>query len=235
MAFTHSYPWHRRAACGLFVAALMLALDTAAVEEGTVRFAGEITPASVAAFIARYREARPARLVITSAGGDVVAGIRLGRWVHDRRLDITVRDYCLSSCANYVFTAAARKTIAPGAVVAWHGNYLLLQQTGAWRAEIPLRMKKYGETRMVARDFVRAQVSRLAALEKAFFRDIGVDPAICYIGKLPPHSVPNYFMLSPADMARFGVSEVQAPPAWPPMRRQLRGEDLRRIALDPPN
>ena len=36
----------------------------------------------------------------------------------------------LSSCANYVFPAGYHKTIGPGAIVAWHGNYHHLKQTG---------------------------------------------------------------------------------------------------------
>lgn len=62
-------------------------------------------------------------LRLTSSGGEVEAAIRLAGWIYTNKIDIEVVDYCLSSCANYLFTAAFQKTILPGAVVAWHGNY----------------------------------------------------------------------------------------------------------------
>ena len=56
-------------------------------------------------------------LLIDSAGGEIVVGMDFGR-----ELDVVVDRACLSSCANYVFTAARKKEILPGAVVAWHGS-----------------------------------------------------------------------------------------------------------------
>src|SRR4051812_34885941 len=63
-------------------------------------------------------------LQITSGGGSVDAGIKVGNLVFDKGLDVIVAKSCLSSCANYVFTAGRRKQILPGAIVAWHGSVL---------------------------------------------------------------------------------------------------------------
>ena len=38
--------------------------------------------------------------------------------------DVEIVDYCVSSCANYVFVAARTKRVLPGGAVAWHGNAL---------------------------------------------------------------------------------------------------------------
>ncbi|MCP3704540.1 MAG: hypothetical protein GY954_16625, partial [Alteromonas sp.] len=46
------------------------------------------------------------RLKITSSGGDVFGGMDIGNIVHQHKLDVEVHDYCLSSCANYIATAA---------------------------------------------------------------------------------------------------------------------------------
>ena len=154
------------------------------------------------------------RLIITSSGGDVEAGIALASWVFDHGLDIEVSEYCLSSCANYVFPAGRHKSIGSGAIVAWHGNYNHLKQTGLWRDDIAARMERHGEDAATAEVHVREQVGRLVRLERDFFARIGVNEYLCWVGKMPPYNAPDYYFLSRQDMARFGVSQVQTPPGY---------------------
>lgn len=154
------------------------------------------------------------RLSISSSGGEVAAAIVLGEWVFAQHLDVEVPDYCLSSCANYVFPAGRQKRIHAGAVVAWHGNYRHLQQTGLWRDDVTARMQRHGEDRKTATRHVLAQVAYLVTLERDFFARIGVDEHLCWIGKRPPYNVSDYYFLSTHDMARFGVDRVQAPPDY---------------------
>ena len=154
------------------------------------------------------------RLVITSSGGEVEAGIALGLWVFEHKLDIEVPEYCLSSCANYVFPAGQKKSIDAGAIVAWHGNYNHLKQTGLWKDDIAGRMKRHGEDTATAEAYVREEVDRLVRLEHEFFARIGVNEYLCWIGKMPPYNTPNYYFLSRRDMARFGVTHIQAPPRY---------------------
>jgi hypothetical protein len=144
----------------------------------------------------------------------VEAGIALGSWVFDHNLDIEIPEYCLSSCANYVFPAGRHKSIGPGAIVAWHGNYNHLQQTGLWRDDIAVRMESHGEDAATAEIHVREEVDRLASLERAFFARIGVNEYLCWVGKMPPYNAPDYYFLSRQDMARFGVSDVHIPPDY---------------------
>ena len=186
-----------------------------AAAEGTATYRGDISLQHNRDFFRRVQDQKIQRLIITSSGGEVLAGIELGHWVYRQQLTLEVRDYCFSSCANYVFTAAADKIIRPGAIVAWHGNYHHLYQTGLWRDEIPLRMQRYGESRAEARQKVLQQVTQLVKSEKEFFAAIGVDQYLCWIGKMPPYSVENYYFLSPADMIRFGVNNVQVPENYP--------------------
>ena len=154
------------------------------------------------------------RLVISSDGGEVAAGIALGLWVFEHHIDIEVAEYCLSSCANYVFTAGHRKSIGTGAIVAWHGNYNHLKQTGLWQDDIAGRMERHDEDRATAEAHVREEVDRLVRMEHDFFARIGVDEYLCWVGKMPPHNAPNYYFLSSRDMARFGVMHVQTPPDY---------------------
>ncbi len=46
----------------------------------------------------------------------------LGEWVFANKIDIEVNDYCLSSCANYVFTAGKNKYISNKAIIGFHGG-----------------------------------------------------------------------------------------------------------------
>ena len=154
------------------------------------------------------------RLVITSSGGEVRAGIELGSWVHDKQLDIEVPEYCLSSCANYVFTAGNNKIINQGAMVAWHGNYHHLKHTGLWKDDVERRIQRTGVDRETATHLVEKQVDELVSLERDFFSRIGVDQYVCWVGKMPPHNAPNYYFLSAGDMAGFGIQHVQVPEGY---------------------
>jgi len=198
---------------GLVLMLTMSFMDTAVAE--TVTYRGDISSAQNRDFFKRVQNKTVQRLIITSAGGEVEAGIELGLWVFRQKLTLEVHDYCFSSCANYVFTAAAKKIIRPNAVVAWHGNYHHLLDTGLWRDDVPPRMQRTGESRAIARQKVLAQVQDLVKREKAFFKTIGVDQYLNWIGKMPPYSARNYYFLSPVDMARFGVRQVEAPKDYP--------------------
>ena len=196
----------------LFCAALSAA--AAALPDGVVHYQGPISAEQNRQFFAAVAGRSLRRLAITSSGGEVDAAIALGEWVFAQRLDIEVPDYCLSSCANYVFPAARHKLIRAGAVVAWHGNYRHLQQTGLWQDDVAVRMQRDGEDEQTATRQVRAQVDYLVGLEHDFFARIGVDEYLCWVGKRPPYSAPDYYFLSTHDMARFGVDQVQAPPDY---------------------
>ena len=190
--------------------------DLRAASEGdSARYVGDISREANRAFFDSIQGRRIQRLIISSDGGEVDAGIELGRWVFEHRLDVEVVDGCLSACANYVFPAGRRKLIRDGAVVAWHGSYRHLLETGLWTDDIAYRMRTYGEPEAQARRRAREQAKRLARLEDRFFQDIGVDGRVCWIGKLPPYEAPNYYFLSADDMARFGIRDVETPPDYP--------------------
>lgn len=185
------------------------------VREGDVYYSGIINQENNQQFFKTMSARKPRRLLISSSGGEVAAGIALGYWVHENKLDVVVETFCLSSCANYVFTAGVNKVIRPGAVVAWHGNYHHLLNTGLWKDEIATRMLRYQENRQQATAFVLEQVNYLVGLEQQFFRKIAVDEALCWIAKMPPYQVSDYYFLSVRDMARFGVRQVQAADNYP--------------------
>jgi hypothetical protein len=198
----------------LVCACLVLACGSGGLPSATAVYSGPISEEQNRRFFAGIEGRRVTRLLITSGGGEVDAAIVLGEWVYDRRLDVEVPEYCLSSCANYVFTAARHKRIHSGAIVAWHGNYRHLQETGLWKDDITARMRRHDEDRRTATRKARITVERLVGLERDFFARIGVDDYLCWIGKMPPYNVPDYYFLSVDDMERFGITRVQAPPDY---------------------
>jgi hypothetical protein len=181
---------------------------------GTAYYAGPISAEQNQQLFEAAKGKTVKRFIITSGGGDVEAGIALGSWVFDHNLDIEVPEYCLSSCANYIFPAGHHKAIGSGAIVAWHGNYNHLKQTGLWRDDINVRMERHGEDAATAELHVRQEVDWLVRLERDFFAHIGVNEYLCWIGKMPPYNAPDYYFLSRQDMARFGVAHVQTPPGY---------------------
>ena len=94
------------------------------MDGATATFVGEMTLENAEEFVrqAEARDAAVTKLVINSGGGDVDAGRVLGRWVFRNQIDVVVEELCFSSCANYVFPAAPRKTIRAHAIVGWHGS-----------------------------------------------------------------------------------------------------------------
>jgi hypothetical protein len=78
-------------------------------------------------------------------------------------------------------------------------------------------MQRDGEDEQTATRYVQSQVARLVELEREFFKRIGVDEQVCWIGKQPPYNVADYYFLSATDMARFGISDVQAPAGYTAM------------------
>ncbi|MBS3895314.1 hypothetical protein [Silanimonas sp.] len=180
-----------------------------------ILFSGHISHQAVDALDAAIAVAPTTELHIRSAGGTVLAGHRMGRLVHQHRLAVVVDQYCNSGCANYVFTAGARRVIAEGAVVVWHGNTLQknfreFDQCGRTVSSfdgIPMPPEEVAARGADSTGRARAQVADLE-----FFRGIGVDDYITRVGQEPRFF--GNFTLSVDDMARFGVTGVEAPPGY---------------------
>lgn len=178
------------------VAGSLHAQGTAVVRDGdAVVFTGRIDADAAARAIALLQDPAVSRLVITSGGGLVAPALDLADAVHARRIDVEVPKACLSSCANYVLPAGARKVLGRPGVVGWHGtmaHVLYLQATGqgSWSDE------------------EMAEARALAAREVTFYARLGVDGFVGWFAKLPPYAIDEFYCLSPPDMARFGIHDV---------------------------
>lgn len=209
----------RAAAFVLLAVACSLAPARAAsrVEGDAILFDGRIDNASAREFLdLLWSTAQVDRLVITSGGGLVGPALDMANAIADRGLDIEVPTQCHSSCANYLFPAARRKVIGRPGAVAWHGNMahvLYLQATGrdGWNDELV------------------DEARRLRQREDALYARIGVDGFLCWFGKVAPFEVEEFYEVSPAGLALFGVRDVELREIRPPASKA----GIRRLDVDP--
>ena len=160
-----------------------------------VIFEGRIDATSTAAVLRLLQTSPITRLIITSGGGDVAAALDMADAIRAHQLDIEVPRACLSSCANYIFPAGRRKTLGRPDAVGWHGNMAHV-----------LHLLRTGQEHLTEGQVDSAR--QLAARESAFYTGIGVDGFVCWFGKLAPNDVEDFYWLSVADMARFGIRDV---------------------------
>lgn len=93
-------------------------------ENNVLHYEGRINKDANLRIFSLYQslKSKPTMLQITSRGGPVLEGIKLGHWVYDNKLDVTVGKGCMSSCANYVFPAGRGKYLYKDSALIWHGN-----------------------------------------------------------------------------------------------------------------
>jgi hypothetical protein len=136
----------------------------------------------------------------------------MGRLIREHGLAVVVEEHCVSSCANYIFVAGSRRTIAPGAAVVWHGNagqkdWREFDRCGTKVSSflgIPFLPAEIEERRAGA----DASILRREA-ELAFFASVGVDDYIARVGQEPKFH--GNFTMTVDAMAKFGLTGVNAP------------------------
>ncbi|MDQ2822314.1 MAG: hypothetical protein M3Y65_18350 [Pseudomonadota bacterium] len=149
---------------------------TVAVRNGQLDYAGELDAAANQRLFDLYdtMSVKPTVLSIRSRGGEVNTGMALGTWVHARQLTVKVMEFCLSSCANCVFSAAPQKIVSKVAVVGFHGgpgNVDKLKFDAKTRAMLDAATP---EARKAMLDDIVKTVTRDGKNEAAYFRKIGV-------------------------------------------------------------
>jgi hypothetical protein len=168
---------------------------------------------------------KPAILSIRSKGGPTDAGMELGRWVHAKGLTVKVMEYCFSSCANYVFTAAPRKVVSNVAVVGYHGGLSSTSFTLDSAQEAGLKSHPAAQ-REIARakleQSIRESLAPQVEAERAFFSLIGVQQRITTLGQAPD-AMRNAsdksvgWTYSVEDFAKLGVRDIRVVnPPWQP-------------------
>ncbi len=147
-------------------------------EQGTVFFKGKISPESAQALIAQL-DSGATLIVISSEGGSAKDAVDVANAMRRHQVALQVQDYCVSSCANYLFVAAAEKKLMPGAVLGFHG--------GIFGTEAGGTKGKENDTVQKMDDTVSAPSTLLKGIIQgsyAFYRDMGFDPELLRISYL---------------------------------------------------
>jgi len=204
-------------------------------EDGELHYAGGLEQDANERLFALYArlDEKPSRLVITSPGGDVMVGLELGEWVHAKGLEVRVPEYCLSSCANYVFTAGSRKIVASDAVVGFHGG----MSSATFKIEGDMKpvydaMTPEEQTAFLAD--IKKELRPMVERETGFYKQIGVNPQIATYGQQERFRSAlegaDVFTFSREGFARFGVDRIEVTGgAWRPSGS---GKKLKAVVLD---
>lgn len=191
------------------------------IQGDTLYYTGNLSKASAAVFeaaVAGVRRGQLTRLVISSGGGDTVAGRQLGRWVRDMALVVEVDVICFSSCANYIFPAGLARVIRADAFVGWHGNErqfeLLAARHGVSLAQELARVVPPSATPEQRAAFLQELQQTIVANrqdESGFYASLGLSDAfaVCAVGDVlerrPGYAGQRGWGFSLADMARLGL------------------------------
>ncbi len=152
-----------------------------------LHYQGKLSEQGIAKLKNLYREHKQAItwLEITSTGGEITLGMDLGDFINEHQLNVSVKEYCLSSCANYVFTSARKKELGKHALIGFHGGASSKQfDNSTMEQQIQAAPKQH-------REAVRAQMIKLlndylevnSKREKVFFKKIGVKQEITTLGQ----------------------------------------------------
>jgi hypothetical protein len=194
------------------------------VQGDTVYYTGNFSRACTSVFeaaVAGVRRGQITRLVISSGGGDTVAGRHVGRWVRDMAVVVEVDVICFSSCADYVFAAGRARVIRADGFVGWHGNERQFEVLAA-RQGVSLadELGKYAPTGLAPKQraaFVQEFLRSLATTrpdEADFYARLGLCDAfaVCAVGDVlerrPGYAGQIGWGFSLADMARLGLANT---------------------------
>ncbi len=86
------------------------------INPNVLAFRGNISEGSVLALQDQI-DANTTSIYITSVDGDMIEAMRLGKLLRERNLELVIQSYCLSRCAQYVFTASPRKSLNKNALL----------------------------------------------------------------------------------------------------------------------
>lgn len=170
---------------------------------------------------------KPKLLKINSNGGDIIAGMQMGNWLYDHSFSVEVIDYCISSCANYIFPAGKYKYLNKNAILYWHG--------GAFSSKIDDVIEN--ETKEDG-DLRRAYLKKVQTMELEFYSKINVDKNIhsygnsdsCY-KKFRQEDFAGFFY-SLKDMNKMGLKKISVRgifSSWKPIAKKQVERNVFRV------
>ena len=190
---------------GVFIGTKYLKPDyVVKVDKQNIYYVGKINFAGVIDTVNLFSktEIKPLNLVISSMGGEIQAGIEFGKFVHAQKLNVIVKEYCHSSCANYVFAAGNKRYVDSVTDLWFHTgdrdiyhylNDYLRNGKKVFQQDCGEESKNTKGVSILVKDdscasselIDRAQYLFTAVdTEIQFYRRINVDPLLPYYGKI---------------------------------------------------
>jgi len=206
---------------GLSFSTLAAEVETTQVfySNGQLEYIGSVDSDANQRLFALYEKLakKPTTLSIRSLGGDTNPGMELGAWVHAHKLNVRVMEFCFSSCANYVFPAAVKKTVSNFAMVGYHGG------PGG-----PLHIELDDALSAIEREAFLDNIEKLRVQngrrEAEFYKRIGVRTDLSTLGQGDQYKA--YYDKNPDavgwtysldDFTRLGVRDIKViNPPWKP-------------------
>ena len=196
------------------------------VEGTSINYAGDMHPEGYDALVRLAEQGGFSELVISSLGGEVYWGLKIGELVYANGWNVRVRGLCFSSCANYIFPAGQSKIIEAGGIVGWHGSarqsHFFAEQQGTSSRQQTIDSLFFA-LQEGAGDLTQAEINEAIihnialvetriSLEAAYYEKIGVDADISVYGFFPQHfavaAAAGGWTFTLADMAKFGLSDI---------------------------
>jgi hypothetical protein len=86
-------------------------------------YSGVITREGADELIRMLKKKKATHFYINSVGGSSEEGLRIGEYLQENNISVTVAGRCYSSCANYIFLASKNRNIVSGSKLGLHGGY----------------------------------------------------------------------------------------------------------------
>jgi hypothetical protein len=164
---TNGYPFPENSPCPRDVIVSEL-------NDGSIRFCGDINPASVGAAIEHLERSSNKRLIIDSIGGSTQDAIVLAQYIRENEIDVFVNLVCLSACSQFLVISAPRVAFRDASIVGFHDT-------------------QYATNIILGSKSISAGMIEEADSELAFYRSVGVDDSLSTrpLASLNPECIVN--------------------------------------------
>jgi len=207
----------------VFFCPVLTALNSSAgtwkrVDSATLQFLGTINSDEFDKFKKQF-DNNVRVLEVTSGGGDTQQALMIAEQLEKVDLTIVVKTWCLSSCANYFFTAARTRIIEKG-IVGFHGSISGCPPP-AVQSYTDEQIKQMAEQSHVTEDQARVALKNYqldfeqtwSNRELAFFKRRGVSPILfkrtCTADKGMNDGKEYQFLLpTPSTFRKYGYTNI---------------------------
>lgn len=159
----------------IFMASNAFAGDWTVISKDVLSFKGNIEGSELAKFKNIFNSDIK-KIIVDSGGGDAEIGLQIGEIISSANIEIEVQGICVSSCANYIFTAGKHKILNKG-IVGFHGNMTAMFNSIS-KDDLIAQMKSSGMSEQGAMAVYNHYLNEILPKEKHFYESLGVSQAL---------------------------------------------------------